>query len=299
MTPGQSLPQTWDEADTITDVIARQTEADNTGEIKACGAYRLATYYRMPIINFLMKWKGLSYDDADDVVQDFILHLESPLLSGDHAGFARKIAIRRTFSQDKKAFRAYLATCVKNFYISWATERGREVSSTLYCENNEELDRLFEKSPVLKHEADVATGVNDDDWRKQCLARGRDLFELFAEDKSHEGAKVAQRIRTLRMFFIEAKNQIEIAAELNATDRTVRNHIDGIVPEFQKWLMGVVRGRIPLLADRCDKDNYLEEIESLSHLFDRMDKPKRMHVWILLGKIGLFLTQSNPPKRME
>lgn len=294
-----TLPLTWDEADTITDVIARQTEAGNTGEIKACGAFRLATYYRMPIINFLMKWRGLSYDEADDITQGFILHLESPLLSGDHVGFARKIAIRRTFVRDKKAFRAYLATCVKNYFNSWASERGGEVSSTRHCENNEEFDRLVAQSPVVVQEADLATDMTDDDWRKRCVSRGRDVFEMFAMAKAEDGAKVAQRIRTLRLFFIEGKTQVEIAAEFGATDRTVRNHLEDIVPEFQSWLMALVHGRIPLLAGHCDKDNYIEELESITRLFDRMDKAKRMQMWMLLGKIGDFIAHSHNPKRAE
>lgn len=286
------LPQTWDEADTITDVIARQTEEGNTGEIKACGAYRLAVYYRLPIINLLMKWQGLSYSEADDVAQDFIVHLESPLLGGDHVGFARKIAMRRTFVHDKKAFRAYLATCVRNFYLSWAAERGKEAFATLHCESNEEFDRLTT-------EASLATESSEHDWRQQCVDRGRELFELFAEAKSDDGAKVGQRIRTLRMFFVEGKSQVEIAAELNATDRTVRNHLDGIVPEFQVWLRGLISGRVPLQTNRCDKDNYLEEVDGISHLFERMDKAKRMQMWLLLGKIGLFLVNSTNTMKSE
>jgi DNA-directed RNA polymerase specialized sigma24 family protein len=192
---GQPLPATWDAAGTRTSVVQARSDALQ-GK-----AVRFAEYYCEPSIDLLVRQHGCDRDQAEDIVQQFLLELEEPLAKGEHRGLAWKESLRQRFDPGRGAFRPYLARVLRNFARDWQRSRAPRPAGVPAPE-----------PPDLE----ALVGHHAEGWRA--------LLQRFAAALG-PAAPGSEAAAVLTVHLGEGLGQVATGARLGLAERTVRNRL--------------------------------------------------------------------------
>jgi hypothetical protein len=268
-----SLPASWDEAETLTKVAFALTGSDGKGKDPFM---RFSEYYYAPIVDYFIHIKRKPREEAEILAGDFLGMLELPLLKGNYKGFARKNRLRSLYNSNHGRFREYLAGYLHFFSEHNPSELHRghapidsnsdSGSIKSGCDNKEGIldDNLqthgHQELPANTSLYFLKTdplGTYENQWKA--------LYNEFYVSATQDGIKAARNAKLLYDILADRKSVSEIAKAQGVTQSAVSQRLDKAVVQFSEWLAAYVRS-CPSLAQTQRLRNYLEEIQAIPRI---------------------------------
>jgi DNA-directed RNA polymerase specialized sigma24 family protein len=208
-------PATWDDAHTRTSVALASSDPE------ARKRMRFAEYYVDPCVNLLIRRHGLSREQSEEIVQEFMLELEEPLAKGEHRGRRWKDSLRARFRDERvvegKRFRPYLGRVVSNFARDWL-RRQRPAPGIAGGPPAESID----PEQLVDHHAEA--------WGA--------LLARFHVQAAASHPRAGRAYDSFRCLVVERCPQQEATARLGLSERTLRMHLRQTGELLLIWLRG-------------------------------------------------------------
>ncbi|MCK6490549.1 MAG: hypothetical protein L6R48_20015 [Planctomycetes bacterium] len=206
-------PATWDDAHTRTSVALASSDPE------ARKRMRFAEYYVDPCVNLLIRRHGLSREQSEEIVQEFMLELEEPLAKGEHRGRRWKDSLRERFRDEHvvegKRFRPYLGRVVSNFARDWL----RRQRPVLGAAGGPPVDGI-DPEQLVEHHAE--------DWRA--------LIERFRSAAVASHPRAERACAALTCLVVDGLTQQQAIDRLGIAERTLRMHLRQAGELLLLWL---------------------------------------------------------------